>query len=203
MKKGLLIILSGPSGVGKGTVREYIVNSHQIDITFSVSMTTRKPRQNEVDGRDYYFVSKEEFARQLEQGNLLEHATFVGNSYGTPKSKVESLRNEGKNVFLEIEVTGATQVLEKVKDDGVISFFLMPPSLNILKQRIIGRRTESPEVIQERLDKGLREIKEAHKYDYVIINDRVNKAGDQIIKIIKDKLSAWGNYAINWSSYRT
>ena len=189
MKKGLLIILSGPSGVGKGTVREYIVKTNKIDITFSISMTTRKPRAGETNGVEYYFVSEEEFARNVKEGNFLEHATFVGNSYGTPKQAVEDLRNQGKNVFLEIEVSGASQVLNAVHDEGVISFFLMPPSIETLKNRIEGRRTEDASIIQERLNKGLREIEEASKYDYVIVNDRVKDAGEKIIKIIQEKLA--------------
>lgn len=189
MEKGLLIILSGPSGVGKGTVREYIVNTHKVDITFSVSMTTRKPRPGEVDGVDYYFVSQEEFDKNVNEGKLLEHASFVGNSYGTPKDAVEKLRNEGKNVFLEIEVTGATQVLNSVHDDRVVSFFLMPPSIETLTQRIKGRKTEPQAIIEARINKGLREIKEAKNYDYVIVNDRVEKAGEKIIQILNEKLS--------------
>ncbi|MBE6141844.1 MAG: guanylate kinase [Erysipelotrichaceae bacterium] len=189
MKKGLLIILSGPSGVGKGTVREYIVKTNKIDITFSVSMTTRKPREGETDGVEYYFVSQEEFDRHVANGDFLEHASFVGNSYGTPKQAVEDLRNQGKNVFLEIEVNGATQVLNTVNDEGVISFFLMPPSIETLKKRIAGRRTESKEIIEKRVAKGMSEIKEADKYDYVIINDKVKTAGEKIIKIIQEKLA--------------
>lgn len=189
MKKGLLIILSGPSGVGKGTVREYIVNTHKVDMTFSISMTTRKPRQGETDGVQYYFISQEEFDEHVKNGDFLEHATFVGNSYGTPKQAVEDLRNQGKNVFLEIEVNGASQVLNAVHDEGVVSFFLMPPSIKTLEARIKGRKTESKEVIAQRVAKGKSEIKEADKYDYVIVNDRVNKAGEKIIKIILEKLA--------------
>ena len=184
MKRGLLIILSGPSGVGKGTVREYIVKTNRIPMFFSISMTTRKPRPNEVNGVDYYFVSQEEFDRNVEEGNFLEHASFVGNSYGTPKDAVEKMRNEGKNVFLEIEVTGATQVLDKVHDDGVVSFFLMPPSIETLKARIAGRKTESPELIAQRVEKGVREMNEAYRYQYVIVNNKVKDAGDKIIEIL-------------------
>ena len=189
MKKGLLIILSGPSGVGKGTVREYIVNTHKVDLTFSVSMTTRKPRAGETNGVEYFFVSQEEFDEHVRNGDFLEHASFVGNSYGTPKQAVEDLRNQGKNVFLEIEVNGATQVLNSVKDERVVSFFLMPPSIETLTKRIEGRRTESKEIIEARVQKGLKEIKEADKYDYVIVNDRVKSAGEKIIKIINEKLA--------------
>ena len=142
-KKGLLIILSGPSGVGKGTVRKAIMAKHKVRLTYSISMTTRAPRAKEVDGRDYYFVSKEEFQRNIDEGNFLEWAEFVGNRYGTPKDKVEQLRKEGKNVFLEIEINGATQVLSKVKDDRVVSFFLKPPSIEQLENRIRKRKSET------------------------------------------------------------
>ena len=154
MKKGLLIILSGPSGVGKNCVRQEIMKSGKLDLTYSISMTTREKREREEDGKDYYFVSEEEFQRNVDAGNFLEWATFVGHHYGTPKDKVEELRKNGKNVFLEIEINGATQVLSKVHDDRVISFFLMPPSFAALEKRIRKRKTESEEIIQERLQKG-------------------------------------------------
>ena len=189
MKRGLLIILSGPSGVGKGTVREYIVKTNRVPLFFSISMTTRKPRPNEIDGVDYYFVSQEEFDRNVNEGNFLEHASFVGNSYGTPKDAVEKMRNEGKNVLLEIEVTGATQVLDKVHDDGVVSFFLMPPSIETLKARIAGRKTESEELIAKRVAKGVCEIDEAYRYQYVIVNNKVKDAGDKIIEILEEKIN--------------
>jgi len=188
MKKGLLIILSGPSGVGKGTVREYIFSHSNLPFVYSVSMTTRKPRIREVDGQDYYFVTPEEFQRNIDNDNFLEYASFVGNSYGTPKDKVEELREQGKHVFLEIEVQGATQVLNSSKGPGVISFFLMPPSIETLEKRIKGRKTESKELIQERLEKGRREMQLAGMYDYVVINDRVENAGELIIDIILKKI---------------
>ena len=122
MKKGLLIILSGPSGVGKNCVRQEIIKSNRLSLTYSISMTTRERRNKEVDGVDYYFVSDEEFQKNIDAGNFLEWAEFVGHRYGTPKDKVESLRNQGKNVFLEIEINGARQVMESVKDDRMISF---------------------------------------------------------------------------------
>ena len=114
MKKGLLVILSGPSGVGKGTVRKYIMKRHTLPLEFSISMTTRAPRPTETDGVEYYFVSKEEFQRNIDEDNFLEWAEFVGNRYGTPKDKVEELRNQGKNVILEIEIMGAEQVIKKI-----------------------------------------------------------------------------------------
>ena len=188
MKKGLLIILSGPSGVGKNCVRQEIMKSHRIDLTYSISMTTRKPRDKEVDGVDYYFVSDEEFDKNIEAGNFLEWASFVGHKYGTPKDKVEALRKQGKNVFLEIEINGASQVMKSVKDDRVISFFLMPPSLSALENRIRKRKTESEEVIQERLQKGQKEMKMTENYDHVVVNDKVSRAAQEIVDLIKAKM---------------
>ena len=189
-KKGLLIILSGPSGVGKGTVRKAIMAKRKVRLTYSISMTTRAPRAKEVNGRDYYFVSKEEFQKNIDEGNFLEWAEFVGNRYGTPKNKVEQLRNEGKNVFLEIEINGATQVLNKVKDDRVVSFFLKPPSIEQLENRIRKRKSETEEVIRERLEKGEKEMSMTEAYDYVILNDEIDRAAEEIISIIKEKQKA-------------
>lgn len=187
MRKGLLIILSGPSGVGKGTVRRYIFDNFDLDFTYSISMTTRAPREKEVDGEDYFFVSQEEFQRNIDQDNFLEWEEFVGNRYGTPKDKVEKLRNEGKNVFLEIEVNGAAKVMNKVKDDRVISFFLMPPDVEALENRIRRRKTESEELIQARLEKGRKEMSMTDQYDYVILNDTVANASQKIVDLIKAK----------------
>ena len=187
MKKGLLIILSGPSGVGKNCVRQEIMKSGKVDLTYSISMTTRQPREKEVNGVDYYFVSKEEFQKNIDEGNFLEWASFVGNYYGTPKDKVEELRNQGKNVFLEIEINGANQVMSKIHDDRVISFFLMPPSIKQLENRIRKRQTESEEIIQERLQKGEKEMTMTENYDYIVINDKISRAAQEIIDIIKAK----------------
>lgn len=187
MKKGLLIILSGPSGVGKGTVRKAIMAKHEIQLTYSISMTTREPRAHEKDGREYYFVSEEEFNKNIEAGNFLEYASFVGHKYGTPKDKVEALRNQGKNVFLEIEICGATQVLSQATDDRVISFFLKPPSIDALEARIRKRKSESEDVIKERLDKGAKEMTMTDAYDHIILNDEIDRAADEIIALIKAK----------------
>jgi len=188
MKKGLLIILSGPSGVGKGTVRRQIMNDSSLDLTYSVSMTTREPRDKEVDGVDYYFVSREEFERRIKNNELLEYAEFVGNYYGTPKDKIEELRNKGHNVFLEIEINGATQVMTKVQDGRTISFFLMPPDLKALESRIRKRKTESEEVIQMRLQKGQKEMTMTDNYDYIIKNDHIVRAANEISDLIQKKL---------------
>ena len=187
-KKGLLIILSGPSGVGKETVRNRLMKIKKFELVYSISMTTRQPRNQEVDGVNYYFVSEEEFKANIAKDNFLEYARFVGNYYGTPKDKVEALRNEGKNVLLEIEINGAKQVMKNVKDDATISFFLMPPSLDVLEARIRNRKTESEEIIAERLAKGKEEMTMTDDYDYVILNDRVNRAAREMCDLITRKL---------------
>ena len=189
MKKGLLIVLSGPGGVGKGTVRKQIFEDESLNLAYSSSMTTRNPRNGEVDGKDYFFVTKERFLEALQNGELLEHATFVGNYYGTPKAYVEKLREEGKNVFLEIEVEGAKQVLSQYEnDDKVVSIFLLPPSLDELEKRIRGRRSEPEDVIQERLSKAKREIGLKEYYDFNVLNDSVTNASNKIIDIIRNKI---------------
>lgn len=187
MKKGLLIILSGPSGVGKGTVRRYIMDNFDLPICYSISMTTRPQREKEVEGVDYYFVTPEEFQKNIDANNFLEWEEFVGNRYGTPKDKVEELRNQGKHVLLEIEVNGAGEVMSKVNDDRVISFFLMPPSLEALESRIRRRKTESENIIKERLDKGKKEMTMTAQYDYVVLNDNVARASQEIVDLIKQK----------------
>ena len=188
MKKGLLIILSGPSGVGKGAVRRYIMdNFTDVDFTYSISMTTRKPREKEVDGVDYYFVTPEEFQKNIDEGNFLEWEEFVGNRYGTPRQIVEDLRNQGKNVFLEIEINGANSVMDKVHDDRVISIFLMPPSIKALEARIRLRKSEDEELIQARLQKGQKEMTMTERYDYIVINDKLEVAAQEIVDLIKKK----------------
>lgn len=192
MKKGLIIILSGPSGVGKGTVRKAIMAKHKVRLSYSISMTTRLPRAREVDGRDYYFVTDEVFDQNIANGNFLEYTSFVGHKYGTPKDKVEEQRNLGRNVFLEIEINGATQVINRLKAEGdtrFISFFLKPPSLDALERRIRKRKTETEEVIKERLDKGAKEMEMTEAYDHIILNDEIDRAAEEIISLIKAKQS--------------
>ncbi len=187
-KKGLLIVLSGPSGVGKGTILKEFVHDKDLKLAYSVSMTTRKKRPGEVDGVNYYFVSRAEFERARDNGELLESAEFVGNYYGTPLAEVEKLRNEGKNVILEIEVQGCTQVREKVKD--ALTIFIVPPSMEELEKRIRGRATEPEEVIQERLAKASREMEMIGNYKYVVCNDDPKLAADIIRVIIKRYMDA-------------
>ena len=139
MSRGLLIILSGPSGVGKGTIRKYFENNRKLNLAYSTSMTTREPRNGEIDGKDYFFTTREKFQEAVRNGELLEYAEFVGNFYGTPLSEVERLRDEGKNVLLEIEVQGAKQVQKKCPE--AISIFIIPPSMDELEKRIRGRKS--------------------------------------------------------------
>lgn len=181
-EKGLLIVLSGPSGVGKGTVRKAIFSQPDLDFKYSISMTTRAPREGEVDGVDYFFKTREEFEALIEQGKLLEYAEFVGNYYGTPIDYVQETLDSGKDVFLEIEVQGARQVREKFPDGLFI--FLMPPSLSELKNRIVTRGTETEEVINNRLSVAKEEIEMMNLYDYVVENDQIELACERIKCIV-------------------
>lgn len=185
MGKGQLFILSGPSGVGKGTIRERIMANHNLNLSYSISMTTRKPRVNEKDGEDYFFVDEETFDKKIKNGELLEYATFVGNKYGTPKDFVDKLLNEGKNVLLEIEIEGAKQVMAKCPD--AITIFMVPPSFEELEKRIRGRRSESEDIIQQRLAKAKREMKLQNDYKYVVINDSISRVSDEITNIIETR----------------
>jgi len=181
--RGLLIVLSGPSGVGKGTVRSALFNMQGHDLVYSVSMTTRAPREGEVDGREYFFVTRKEFEERIKENKFLEYAEFVGNYYGTPKDNVEKELNNGKEVVLEIEVDGASQVRKKMKD--AIFIFIAPPTIQDLYNRLNRRGTESPEVVKERCEKAHREIKLAYLYDYIVVNDTVENAADKIMAIIR------------------
>jgi len=186
MKKGLLLIMSGPSGVGKGTVREKLMEDKSLNLFYSVSMTTRNMRPGEVNGREYYFVTREEFMENVANDNLLEWAEYVGNCYGTPKDKVEGMRNEGKNVLLEIDVKGAENVFKKVPD--VISIFIAPPSVEELGNRLRGRGTESEEVIANRVSRATKELEYQKFYKNVVINDKLEDCVDEIRQIIKSKM---------------
>lgn len=182
MKKGLLIVLSGPSGVGKGTIRQIFETNPALKLAYSTSMTTRQPREGEVDGKDYFFTSREDFEKAIQNGELLEYAEFVGNYYGTPAKEVERLRNEGKNVLLEIEVQGATQVQQKCPD--CLSIFVIPPSMEELERRIRGRRSEPEEIIQQRLAKASLEMDKIPQYKYLVCNDDPQLAAELIETII-------------------
>ena len=190
MKRGLLIIMSGPSGVGKGTVRLELVKDKKLNLFYSVSMTTRSPRPGEKDGSDYYFVSHEEFDRQIANNNLLEWAEFVGNKYGTPKDKVDAKRDAGVNVLLEIEVKGTAQVLSKLQGDkDVVSIFIAPPSIEELERRIRGRSTEPDEVIKKRLARCQAELELKSQYDYIVVNYDLAQCVDEVKNIILSKMN--------------
>ena len=150
--RGLLIVISGPSGVGKGTVRKALFEMPKHNLTYSISMTTRKKREGEVDGKDYYFVSKEEFEKKIEENKFLEYAEFVGNYYGTPLDKVNEQLDLGNEVVLEIEVEGALQVKKKVPD--CVMIFIVPPGKQALYDRLKRRGTESEEIISQRMSKN-------------------------------------------------
>lgn len=182
-ERGLLIVISGPSGVGKGTVRKALFENKKHNLEYSVSMTTRLPRSKEVDGIDYFFVSKDEFEHRIKEGKLLEYAEFVNNYYGTPLDYVENRLDEGKEVVLEIEVQGAMQVREKMPD--AVFIFIVPPSRSALRDRITKRATEPEKVINKRMVKAEREFGMAHKYDYIVVNDTVENAADRIMAIIR------------------
>lgn len=178
--RGLLLVISGPSGVGKGTICKELADDETI---ISVSATTRSPRDGEENGVSYFFYSKDEFKEMIENDELMEWAEYCGNFYGTPKSFVESKLNEGKNVILEIEVQGAMKVKEKYPEGVYI--FILPPSLEELKNRILGRGTESEDIIENRMSQVTRELSFASEYDYFVENDEVHNAVSKINSIIE------------------
>ncbi|GFZ27262.1 guanylate kinase [Lactobacillus corticis] len=181
-KEGLLLVLSGPSGVGKGTVKSSIVENKVFPFEYSVSMTTRKPRPGEVDGKDYFFVSVERFKEAIANGELLEYNQYVGNYYGTPVAPVQQMLKAGKDVLLEIDVNGAQKVREKMPDGVFI--FLTPPDLHTLHLRLEHRGTESEEVIRGRIEQARKEILVMQDYDYAVVNDTVANAVDHIKAIV-------------------
>lgn len=181
-QRGLLIVLSGPSGVGKGTVRKAIFEEEGIDFQYSISATTRQPRVGEVDCEDYFFVSREEFEQKIVNGDMLEYAQYVNNYYGTPKSFIDETLASGRDVFLEIDVQGALQVKSKMPEG--IYIFLTPPDLTNLRERLVGRGTDSQEVIEKRVAAARDELKQMINYDYAVENDQVIHAVDRIKAII-------------------
>ena len=180
-EKGKLIVISGPSGAGKSTVLFKAIEGRK-DICFSTSVTTRKPRPGEFDGREYFFIKHERFEEMIANDELLEHATYVNNYYGTPRAYVESKMESGFNVVLDIEIQGARQVNKKMPD--AVKIFIIPPSIDELAKRLRGRGTDTEEAIQGRLARARQEYAEADFYDYIIINDDVETAAKELSSII-------------------
>lgn len=181
--KGLLIVLSGPSGVGKGTVRKEIFDDPTTTFKYSISMTTREKREGEIDGVDYFFKTKNEFETLIEEDKFIEYANYVGNYYGTPVDYVVETMEAGYDVFLEIEVEGAKQVREKFPE--ALFIFLAPPNLPQLEERLVGRGTDSKEVIKHRISEAKRELQLMNLYDYVVINDDVATAKNRVQCIVE------------------
>ena len=182
MNRGLLLVVSGPSGAGKGTVCKALMEQHP-EVCMSVSATTRKPRPGEADGVNYYFLEEEQFRSMIDNHEFIEWACFCQNYYGTPRKKVEELLEAGKDVILEIEVQGAIQVKSKFPE--AVFIFVMPPSMEELEKRLTGRGTEAPEVIAERLETARWECSNIEKYNYILINDEVSLAADRFAAIIQ------------------
>ena len=190
-KKGQLIVVSGPSGVGKGTMlREYVKGRESV--RYSVSATTRAPRPGEENGKDYYFLTKEEFLNRVEQGNILEYAQYNGNFYGTPKDMVEQALAQGQDIILEIDVQGALHVKEK--SPGALLVFIMPPSGEELRQRLIGRQTEDEATINKRLAIAQEEMAQVQEYQYVVVNDNLDQAVAQFNHIVEANRSLVTNW---------
>ena len=181
-KRGLLVLYTGSSGVGKGTIMQELLKRDK-NIRLSVSNTTRPPREGEIDGVHYNFVTKEQFESLIQKDGYLEYAEYCGNYYGTPKQQVDDLLSQGYDVFLEIEVCGGLQIMEKYPD--VLSIFVLPPSMDTLEKRLRDRNTEDEETILERLGQAKREIGCKDKYRYVVVNDNLDDAVDEILDILK------------------
>jgi len=191
-EKGRLIVISGPSGAGKSTV-VFNAMGDRNDCCFSTSVTTRGPRPGEVDGREYFFVDDSEFDRMVENNELLEYAEYVEHKYGTPRAYVLNKLEEGSNVILDIEVQGARQVRKKMPE--AVTIFVVPPSLTELERRLRNRGTETDETIRARLERAVQEYHEADFYDYIIINDDVEKAADELSAIINAERCRFANRA--------
>ncbi len=187
MKKGLLIVFSGLSGVGKGTILKQLMPMEDLNLAYSVSMTTRAPREGEVEGVNYFFVTKKRFLEAIKNGELLEHARFVGNDYGTPKQYVEEMREQGKNVILEIEIKGAKQIMKKCPD--ALSIYIVPPSIEELERRLRERGTEDEETIMKRISKAKKEMKDTAFYEHVVCNDVLEVAVQEVREIILNEMN--------------
>lgn len=182
--KGLLIVVSGPSGAGKDTICQKLIKENS-NIWMSVSMTTRKPRPLEKDGVDYFFVSSEEFENKIKGNTFLEYASYNDNYYGTPKDKVEEKLNEGKDVILVIDINGAINIKKIIP--SALFIFIMPPDMETLKNRLIGRKTESKDKVVQRFITAYNEVNNYKKYNYVVVNDKVEDAVNKVKSIIQSE----------------
>lgn len=190
MSKGLLIVFSGPSGVGKDTVLKELLKKND-NLKLSISATTRKKRIGEIDGQDYYFLKEHEFLDLASNDKMLEYAKYCSNYYGTPREPIERWLNEGLDVILEIEVQGGLQVLEKRPDS--VGIFILPPSLQELEQRLRSRGTDLDEVILNRLKRAKLEIAETCRYDYAVINEKVDVCAENVNMIIRSEKMKYKN----------
>ncbi len=184
MQKGKFIVVSGPSGVGKGTILKAVIE--KVNGCYSVSSTTREPREGEVDGINYYFISKEEFEDKIKKGDFLEYNYYNNNYYGTLKENVLDRINEGIDVFLEIDVNGAHNI-KKMFPDAIL-IYIAPPSMEELKRRLTDRGTEDIEKINQRLEIAEKELKEIDFYDYVVVNDKIDVAIEEVNNILKKEV---------------
>ena len=182
-RRGLLIILSSPSGAGKSTLAKRL-RAWDDSLQFSVSATTRQPREGEVDGKDYYFVSAPEFRKIVDDGNMLEHAEVFGNLYGSPKGPVKEAIESGRDVLFDIDWQGAQQINNSTLADNVLSIFILPPSLTELQRRLVSRGQDTDEVIKGRMKKSMEEIRHWAEYDYVLVNDDLEKTAEELIGIV-------------------
>ncbi|MBQ6857269.1 MAG: guanylate kinase [Lachnospiraceae bacterium] len=183
-QQGILAVVSGFSGAGKGTIMKALLNKYD-NYALSISATTRNPREGEMHGREYFFLTTEQFEEMIEKDQFIEYAQYVKNYYGTPRSYVEEKMAEGKDVILEIEIQGALKVKEKFPETLLV--FVVPPSAEDLKNRLVGRGTETPEVIEERMARALVESEEMDSYDYILVNDTVDKAVDDLHNLIQSQ----------------
>ncbi len=180
--QGILAVVSGFSGAGKGTIMKALMEKYD-NYALSISATTRNPREGEQHGREYFFLTVEEFERMIEEDQFIEHARYVSNYYGTPRSYVEQQMAEGKDVILEIEIQGALKVKEKFPETLLV--FVVPPSAEELKRRLVGRGTETAEVIDQRMRRAVEESEEMDSYDYILVNDQVDEAVEELHRLIQ------------------
>lgn len=192
--KGILIVVSGFSGAGKGTLMKRLMEKYKETYALSISATTRQPREGEADGREYFFKTKEEFEKMIAKDELIEYASYVGNYYGTPRAYVEKQRDAGKDVILEIEIQGALKVKKAFPD--ALLLFVVPPSAEELKKRLVGRGTESMEVIESRLKRAVEESAGMEKYDYLVVNDDLDICVEQMHNIIRSEHLQIGRNAV-------